>query len=66
MLQIIAQNGAVYTHTARNEKALQEAQIVYSVIDTSIFNDVEWEFINAMRADLVYDYILKKQSEYQS
>lgn len=66
MMHIVTQEGQIRPHTSELEAQLSKSEIEYAVIDTSIFPDIEWEFISALNPDYVYTYMTTKSAERNS
>lgn len=57
MLYIVTHEGEMFHATEANKSHLEDAGIEYTTVDTSKFYDIEWEYINGMRKEVVYDYV---------
>lgn len=63
MMHIITKDGQIHRHTPEVEKFFSDKNVEYAVVDTSIFPDIEWEFIGALKENYVYTYITTKAAE---
>jgi hypothetical protein len=62
-MYIVTKEGQMRPHTDALESQLISNQVDYCIVDISIFPDIEWEFISALKPDYVYTYVTTKAAE---
>jgi hypothetical protein len=63
-MYIVTKVGQLYPNNAKNLKLVEKAGLSYKLVDMSSFSDLEWEYLNAIRYETVYDWVLNRAMEH--